>query len=69
MDYEMLEGTVTRWFQLECGDCEHKWEHRMEVTTFKSGAVAVSYECPKCKLFFEGELFGENCYDWEGENY
>ncbi len=68
MDYEIDEGIITRWFALECAECEHKWEEKMQVTTCKFGVVVGGYVCPKCDVAFAGEL-DEDWRDWEGENY
>ena len=67
MDYYEA-GTVTRWFVLECGDCEHTWDKTMEVNTYRYGEVIGSYTCPECGVSYEGELHGEDWRDWEGDN-
>ena len=68
MDYEKDEGVVTRWFVLECGECEHAWEQTMEVVTASYGAVYAVYVCPECAVEFDGEMRGEDWRDWEGDN-
>jgi hypothetical protein len=77
MDYEADEGFVKRSFDLRCNECTHKWNERLEVTTFRSGDCVAEVVCPACEKPAESDLLLEwvngeyvlvDWHDWEGDN-
>jgi hypothetical protein len=77
MDYEADEGFVRRTFDLRCAACSHKWNERLEVTTFRSGDCVAKVVCPACEQVDESELLMEwinneyvlvDWHDWDGYN-